>query len=112
MKIYDSVNDLSKYGKKMSKYDQIKENTIIYIVNGCWIAEIIKDANKDELVLYTPYTKEVRQIDQNASYFELFPSDTDIIVYNKYKDFDNAKIEIAKFVKKQIINNLNNKKKQ
>lgn len=70
----------------ISKYETIKENTIIYIVNGQWTCEIAKDVYNNKLVLYTPYTKDVRQIDQNATYTDLFPeTHYDIRVYDKFK---------------------------
>ncbi len=69
---------------EISKYETIKENTVIYIINGQWEAEIVKDVYTDKLVLYTPYTKKVRQIKQDATYYDLFPTE-DIRVYNKYK---------------------------
>ena len=68
----------------MSTKEKIKENTVIYIINGQWEAEIVKDVYTDKLVLYTPYTKKVRQIKQDATYYDLFPTE-DIRVYNKYK---------------------------
>lgn len=77
MSNYKSIYDISKYEK-------IKENTVIYIINGQWEAEIVKDVYTDKLVLYTPYTKKVRQIKQDATYYDLFPTE-DIRVYNKYK---------------------------
>lgn len=77
MSNYKSIYDISKY-------ETIKENTVIYIINGQWEAEIVKDVYTDKLVLYTPYTKKVRQIKQDATYYDLFPSE-DIRVYNKYK---------------------------
>ena len=77
MSNYKSVYDVSKY-------ETIKENTVIYIINGQWEAEIVKDVYTDKLVLYTPYTKKVRQIKQDATYYDLFPTE-DIRVYNKYK---------------------------
>lgn len=77
MSNYKSIYDISKY-------ETIKENTVIYIINGQWEAEIIKDVYTDKLVLYTPYTKKVRQIKQDATYYDLFPTE-DIRVYNKYK---------------------------
>ena len=69
---------------EISKYETIKENTVIYIINGQWEAEIVKDVYTDKLVLYTPYTKKVRQIKQDDTYYDLFPTE-DIRVYNKYK---------------------------
>lgn len=81
MSNYKSVYDISKY-------ETIKEDTIVYIVNGHWEAEIVKDIYTDKLVLYTPYTKQVRQIDQNATYDDLFPEENyDIRVYSKWKKF-------------------------
>lgn len=77
MSNYKSVYDVSKY-------TQIKENTVIYIINGQWTAEIIKDVYTDKLVLYIPYTKQVKQIKQDATYYDLFPTEN-IRVYNKYK---------------------------
>lgn len=77
MSNYKSIYDISKY-------ETIKENTVIYIINGQWEAEIVKDVYTDKLVLYTPYTKKVRQIKQDATYYDLFPTE-DIRVYNKYK---------------------------
>lgn len=77
MSDYKSIYDISKY-------ETIKENTVIYIINGQWEAEIVKDVYTDKLVLYTPYTKKVRQIKQDATYYDLFPTE-DIRVYNKYK---------------------------
>ena len=77
MSNYKSIYDISKY-------ETIKENTVIYIINGQWEAEIVKDVYTDKLVLYTPYTKKVRQITQDATYDDLFPTE-DIRVYNKYK---------------------------
>lgn len=77
MSNYKSIYDISKY-------ETIKENTVIYIINGQWEAEIVKDVYTDKLVLYTPYTKKVRQIKQDATYYDLFPT-KDIRVYNKYK---------------------------
>ena len=77
MSNYKSVYDVSKY-------TQIKENTVIYIINGQWTAEIVKDVYTDKLVLYIPYTKQVKQIKQDAIYYDLFPTE-DIRVYNKYK---------------------------
>ena len=77
MSNYKSVYDVSKYS-------QIKENTVIYIINGQWTAEIVKDVYTDKLVLYIPYTKQVKQIKQDATYRQLFPTE-DIRVYNKYK---------------------------
>lgn len=68
----------------ISTNELIKENTVIYIINGQWEAEIVKDVYTDKLVLYTPYTKKVRQIKQDATYYDLFPTE-DIRVYNKYK---------------------------
>ena len=76
MSNYKSIYDISKY-------ETIKENTVIYIINGQWEAEIVKDVYTDKLVLYTPYTKKVRQIKQDATYYDLFPTE-DIRVYNKY----------------------------
>lgn len=69
----------------VSKYETIKENTVIYVVNGHWTAEIVKDVYTDKLVLYVPVTKKVTQINQKATYDDLFPND-DIRVYVKYKD--------------------------
>lgn len=77
MSNYKSIYDISKY-------ETIKENTVIYIINGQWEAEIVKDVYTDKLVLYTPYTKKVKQIKQDATYYDLFPTE-DIRVYNKYK---------------------------
>lgn len=77
MSNYKSIYDISKY-------ETIKENTVIYIINGQWEAEIVKDVYTDKLVLYTPYTKKVRRIKQDATYYDLFPTE-DIRVYNKYK---------------------------
>lgn len=77
MSNYKSIYDISKY-------ETIKENTVIYIINGQWEAEIVKDVYTDKLVLYTPYTKKARQIKQDATYYDLFPTE-DIRVYNKYK---------------------------
>lgn len=77
MSNYKSIYDISKY-------ETIKENTVIYIINGQWEAEIVKDVYTNKLVLYTPYTKKVRQIKQDATYYDLFPTE-DIRVYNKYK---------------------------
>lgn len=78
MSNYKSVYDVSKY-------TQIKENTVIYIINGQSTAEIVKDVYTDKLVLYIPYTKQVKQIKQDATYYDLFPTEN-IRVYNKYKD--------------------------
>ena len=80
MSNYKSVYDISKY-------ETIKEDTIIYIVNGQWEAEIVKDVYTDKLVLYIPYTKQVRQIEQDATYADLFPENHDIRVYSKWKKF-------------------------
>lgn len=76
MSNYKSVYDVSKY-------TQIKENTVIYIINGQQTAEIVKDVYTDKLVLYIPYTKQVKQIKQDATYYDLFPTEN-IRVYNKY----------------------------
>lgn len=77
MSNYKSIYDISKY-------ETIKEDTIIYIVNGHWEAEIVKDVYTNKLVIYTPYSKQVRQIDQNTTYDDLFP-DVDIRIYSKWK---------------------------
>ena len=69
MSNYKSVYDVSKY-------EQIKENTVIYIVNGQWKAEIVKDVYTDKLVLYIPYTKQVKQIKQDA--FRQFSNKKDV----------------------------------
>lgn len=81
MSNYKSVYDISKY-------ETIKEDTIIYIVNGQWEAEIVKDVYTNKLVVYIPHTKQVIQIkQQNATYADLFLETDDIRVYSKWKKF-------------------------
>ena len=80
MSNYKSVYDISKY-------ETIKEDTIIYIVNGQWEAEIVKDVYTNKLVVYIPHTKQVKQIEQDATYADLFLETDDIRVYSKWKKF-------------------------
>lgn len=63
---------------------KIKENTSIYIINGHWIAYIVKDCITKELIMYIPIptysygTKEVKittkKINQDSTYEDLFPT--------------------------------------
>ena len=80
---------------RISPLDKIEENIAINIVNGRWTAYVIKDCISKELILYIPlpFEKyEVKKIDQNTTYRDLFPKDKYTIIFDKVDPLKVSKL--------------------
>lgn len=88
----------------ISKTSKVEENTAIYIVNGNWVAHVVRDCVTNDLVLYIPITncgkivrKEVRAFKQGSTYDDIFPSkEYTIRIHNTENiQFSNLPFEIG-----------------
>ena len=95
---------------------KIEENTRIYIINGNWVAYIVKDCITKELIMYIPMLKwsfgtktlvhTTKKINQDSTYEDLFPKGEYSVRIERLKEPSNLKarnipLELGKYATNQ-----------
>ena len=95
---------------------KIEENTRIYIINGNWVAYIVKDCITKELIMYIPMPKwsfgtktlvhTTKKINQDSTYEDLFPKGEYSVRIERLKEPSNLKarnipLELGKYATDQ-----------